>query len=56
MFSNEKTSAWFEKFTDKFKADGALPKMLEMKKRHCRRVCELACAIRGNILVSRLPG
>jgi len=49
MFSNEKTSAWFEKFTDKFKANGALPKMLEMKKRHCRRVCELACAIRESM-------
>ena len=49
MFSNEKTSDWFEKFTDQYKTAGELPKMLALKKRHSRRVCEIACAIRESM-------
>lgn len=49
MFSNDKTSDWFDKFTDQYKTDGKLPRMMELKKRHSRRVCEIACAIRESM-------
>ena len=49
VFSAEKVSDWFDKYTDEFKVNGELPKMLAMKKRHSQRVCEFECAIRESM-------
>lgn len=45
MYSIEKTEKWFDSYIDSFKTDGKLPPLLEMKRKHSKRVRDLACAI-----------
>ena len=49
MLSTDKTSDWFEKYTDEFKISGKLPTMCRLKKAHSRRVCANACDIRESL-------
>lgn len=45
MYSTEKTEKWFARYVDSFRVDGALENMQELKRKHSRRVCAIACAI-----------
>ena len=45
MYSTEKTEQWFARYVDSFRVGGALENMQELKRKHSRRVCAIACAI-----------
>ncbi|MCR5336234.1 MAG: HD domain-containing protein [Synergistes sp.] len=45
MYPTEKTEKWFDAYTDSFKTEGKLLPLQETKRRHSKRVKELACAI-----------
>lgn len=45
MYSTEKTEQWFARYVDSFRVGGALEDMQELKRKHSRRVCAIACAI-----------
>ncbi len=49
MFSTERTDKWFKSFTDRYKVEGALDPMLDLKFKHSKRVSAICSEIASSL-------